>query len=249
MDNVNLKTKDNLIIKAVKLVNEDKYEEAFSTVQTILNDSTQSKQLNTNDWQFIGHICLTIGKFDLAKSSYQNANHREGLAFTLIMMKDIDSAKTILNQINSSPASLWCEFLAELFSGSKPVRKWPSFLEIRQFMEFTVYCLLTSGNNEFIQLLLTNIKKLSDINQDAEKLIGYAYFHFGMPDESIKLLKNSLKKYQFDGEIYYKLGQIYYLQNDFYEAFSMLNNAQLLLPDHYATQVLLEKVQSKIPGK
>ena len=243
-----LQAKDNLIIKAIKLVNEDKYEEAFSTIQSILNDSSQVKNLSTNDWQFIGHICLTIGKFDLAKNAYQNANHREGLAFTLIMMKDLKSAKSTLNQTGSSPASLWCEFLAELFSGSKPLKKWPSFLEIRQFMEFTVHCLLIYNNNECIQLLLANIKKLLDINQDAEKLIGYAYFHFGMPEQAIKLLKGSLKKYQFDGEVYYKLGQIYYLQNDLYEALSMLNNAQLLLPDHYATQVLLEKVKSKLPN-
>ncbi|MBI3590223.1 MAG: hypothetical protein HY094_02455 [Candidatus Melainabacteria bacterium] len=237
---------DNLIIKAIKLVNEDKYNEVSEIITAILSDKSCLDKLTANNWEDIAHICILTRRFDLSKTAYMNAKNFECASFALILLNKLDDAKSLLKDVNESPASLWCNFLIELFSRKKDI-KLPSFFMIRQFMEFTVYCLLLSNNNQFIQLLLDKLDKLLKINLDAEKLIGYAYLNFGMLDESINFLNRALKRDSLDGEIYFKLGQIYFLKKDFYQSLNMLNNAQLLLPGHYATKVLLEKVSSHLP--
>lgn len=237
---------DNLIIKALDFTNKGNYTQAESLIFSILNNNDYLKNLSIHNWQFIAHICLIIGKFEVAKAAYIKVNNFEGVAFTCILMNDLSLAKTYLNKVDKSPVSLWCNFLIELFNNENSRKNLPSFLAIRHFMELTVYCLLLSGNNKFVDLLIKDLNKLLQINADSEKLIGYAYFQFGKYDEAIKFLNNSLKRDHSDGEIYFKLGQIYFLKNDFVQALSMLNNAKVILPEHYATELLLKEVTSKL---
>lgn len=237
---------EKLVIEAVTLANNDKYEQADNVIQSVLSDKSHLDKLTAHNWQFIGHLCLLMGKFELSQNAYVKGNNFVSAVFVLILMNKLEEARVLLKKTPASSASFWCTFLIDLFSQNVIIKKYPSFFMIRHYMEFTVYNLLLSNNSLFIQLLLKNLNKLLSINLDAEKLIGYAYFHFGKFDEAIKFLMNSLKRDQYDGELYFNLGQIYYMKNNFYESLSMLTNAQLLLPDHYATKLLIKKVQSKL---
>ncbi|MBI3308234.1 MAG: hypothetical protein HYZ79_02545, partial [Candidatus Melainabacteria bacterium] len=78
------------------------------------------------------------------------------------------------------------------------------------------------------------------------KYIGYAYFHYGDLDKSLDLLINSAQRNQYDGEIYFVLGQLYYAKHEYWDALSMLENAALFLPEHYPTKMLKEKILQKI---
>lgn len=239
---------DELINQAINFVNADNYSSAKQTIQLILNNKGYTEKLTPNNWQFIAHVCLIIGEFELSYKGYINSENMPGAAFVLILMEKLEDAKKTLINVSDSPASIWCRFLIDIFSENKHLSQWPSFFAIRHFMELTIYCLLISNNYKFIQFLVKNTNKLVQINPDAEKLIGYAYFQYGKYDDAIKLLTNSIKRDQYDGEIYYKLGQIYCLKNEPYEALAVLNNAKLFLPDHYPTKVLLEKVEAMISG-
>ena len=237
---------NKLIIQATDLVNSDKYVQASHVLQSILSNEKYVKNLTSNNWQLIAHLYLLIGKFDLSKSAYLNAGNQEGVVFISILLNKLEEAKDLLSKTVSSPANQWCNFLIELFSEQKRIKSWPSFFMIRHFMEFTVFCLLLSQNTRFIQVLFKNLNRLLMINQDTEKLIGYAYSHFGKFDEAIKLLNNAASRDQFDGEIYYRLAKIYLLKNNPIDALSMLQNAELFLPEHYPTKVLTEKVRLKL---
>lgn len=237
---------DDLVFNALYLVNEDKYHEAQNIIESILNNKSYLDNLNTNQWQYIADISLAMGRFDISRLAYERANNNVGVAFTLIILGEIEQAALILADANGSPAINWCSFLVNLFSNKTKVTSYPSFLEIRHFLEFTVYYLLLAKKENFINLLLDKMMKLLDINLDAEKLIGFAYFHFGEVDKGIEFLNNAIKRNQFDGEIYFVLGQAYLTKNSLHEALAMLENAKLFLPHHYPTKDLLEKVKSKI---
>ena len=237
---------NNLFFKMLNLVNEDKYQEVQDILESILNNKSYLDKLTSDCWQFIGDISLAIGKFDLAGLAYDKANNKPGIAFVLILGGKLNEANNILISSNKSSAALWCNFLVDIFSEKWVVKQWPSFLVIRQFLEFTVYYLLLAKRTDFINLLLKKLNKLLDINIDSEKLIGYAYFHFGEIDQSIEFLKNAIKRNRFDGEIYFVLGQIYLLKNTLYEALAMLENAKLFLPHHLPTEELLEKIRIKV---
>lgn len=231
---------DDLIFKAITLINNDKNLEAFELVNAIL----ARNDLKASNYQSLGDICLTLGNFEASNLCFSKAGNSTGVAFSLIMLDKLSEANEVLASLPKTPPSTWSKFLVDVFS-EKGVREWPSFLEIRHFMELTVYSMLMAKRHYYIALLLKRLNKLLDINMDSEKLIGYAYFHYGLLDDSIKFLKSSLRKNRVDGEIYFILGQIYLQQNNINESISMLENAKLFLPDHLPTKELLEKVKLK----
>lgn len=230
---------DDLIFKAVNLVNSDKNLEALELVNAI----SIMDGLKASNYQSLGDICLTLGDFNKSNFCFSKAGNLTGVAFSLIMLDKLEEANKVLANLPKTPPSTWCKFLVDVFS-EKGVREWPSFLEIRHFMELTVYSMLLAKRHYYIALLLKRLNKLLDINLDSEKLIGYAYFHYGLLDDSIKFLKSSLRKNRTDGEIYFVLGQIYFQQNNINESISMLENAKLFLPEHLPTKELLEKVKT-----
>ena len=236
-----LNSTDKEICKAFKFINEDKFNEAEEIIENLLKDSQTLKSVQ---FQNIADICLTLGKFELAGNTYIKANNFSGVAFSFIFQKEIEKAKEILINTPDSPAKFWCMFLTELFSPNKNIKTWPSFLEIRHFMELTVYLLLKSKNQDYITLLIKNLKRLLDINLDSEKFIGYAYFHFGDLNGALSFLNNSIKRNSRDGEIYFVLGKLYLQKGSTHDALTMLENAHLLLPDHAPTKELLEKTKS-----
>ncbi|MDO8610836.1 MAG: hypothetical protein Q7R95_09920, partial [bacterium] len=126
------------------------------------------------------------------------------------------------------------------------IKNWPTFLQIRQFLEFTAYHLLIAKNHEYFKSFILNLDELMKINMDSEKIIAGAYFHAGEIDEAIYYFISAARKNEFDGEIYFNLAQIYLLKNDLPEALSMLTNASLLLPEHYPTEALLEKTRAML---
>ena len=240
---------DNLIFDAIKCLNSGEINKVSDFVENILNNTNYFEAISKDNWQLFAHILLVSGKLKEAKEVYTKASNIEGIIFASILMRDLASAELYLNKLSLSPASIWCRFLFELFSVENKVKTWTKYFVIRQFMEFTVYCLLLYKNNDYVQLLIKNLNKLSKINSDSEKLIGYAHFQFGLLDEAILFLSKALKRDKFDGEIYYKLGQIYVAKNQLKEALAALENAKLFLPDHYATKALIEKINSSLKNK
>ncbi len=235
---------DKKISKAFNFINEDKFNKAEQIIEDLLNASKLKENLKTRHFQNIADICLTLGKFDLARDIYVKADNPSGAAFALIILKEIQEAKKILLSSPDSAAKFWCEFLIELFSGNKDIHESPSFFTIRNFLELTVYSLLRAGNQDYIKLLIEHLNKLLDINQDSEKFIGYAYFHFGDLDRAVSFLNSAIKRNSYDGEIYFTLGQLYLQKGSVYGALAMLENAHLLLPDHAPTKELLDKTKS-----
>ena len=239
---------NKLVFKALILVNSDNNSEAEELVLSILNNNSQIEKLNCDHWQYIGDICITIARFDLALKAYLKANNLIAVAFTHLMLNNLEQARDILKNSSESVAYLWCRFLLELFTTKGNVIHWPGLLSIRQFLEITAYYLLLADNNEGIQLLLGKLNKLIEINSESEKYIGYAYYHLGKYEEAIKLLNSTIKINQFDGEPYLFLGKIYEKQGKNVEALNMYVNAKILLPSHYPVEELVNKIKAQIFG-
>ena len=241
-----LETINKEISKAFKFINEDNFKEAEQTIEDLLKNEEIKENLKINHFQNIADIHLILGKFESARNIYIKANNLAGIAFSFILLKEIQKAKEVLVNTPDSPAKFWCEFLAELFGEKNNVQKYPSFFEIRHFLELTVYLLLRSKNHHYINLIIKNLNKLLEINLDSEKFIGYAYFHFGDLENAVSLLNNAIKKNQYDGEIYFVLGKLYLQKGSVHDALAMLGNAQLFLPDHAPTKELLERAKSML---
>ena len=233
---------DILISNSIKCLDQEQYNEASNIVLSILNDKNLKEKLNTNQWQDIADIELMCGNFNFAKSAYEKANNLPGIAFTLILLGNLIEAKNTLFKSDTSPASNWGNFLIDLFSGIQ-IKKWPSLLLIRHFLEFTIYHLLLAKRFDYIEQITKNLRKLTQINLHSEKFIGLAYFHYGDLEKALKHFTNSQHHDNYDGELYFFFAQLYLKLNKPNDALSMLEIAYSLIPDHYPTKVLLEKVK------
>ena len=149
---------DIFISKAFSLVNEDKNKEAFEIVNAISSDKYVNN-LNKDHFQAIGDIYLSLGQFELAKDFYLKAENPEAASLALIVLDNLDEASKLLLKCPKSPPSTWCNFLIDVFN-EKAIKQWPSFLEIRHFMELTVYSLLLGKRHYFISLLLKRLNRL-----------------------------------------------------------------------------------------
>ncbi len=239
----NLSELDSKVFKALKLISDDNYIEAEEILTQILKNKDSDSHLTSFQYECIANMLLLYGKFQAALEAYKNAKNFAGASFTLILLNEPEEAELILRDVNKSPAFYWCQFLIDLFVNGYIKKHYPSFFQIRHFLEMTVYHLLLAHRVEVVELLISNLDELLKINLDAEKLIGFAFYSYGNLDRAIHLLKNSLQRDQYDGEIYFKLGQIYLSKNDLHDAMSMFSSAQLLLPGHYPTKMLLEKIK------
>lgn len=237
---------DEQIFKAVKFINEDKSNEAEETIESLLKNPETEKLLKTKHFQNIADVYLILGKFELARNTYLKADNPAGTAFSSLFLKEIQKAKELLSNTPDSPAKFWCLFLIDIFTENKNIQRYPGFFEIRHFLEITIYLLLKSKNQYYIDLILKSLKKLLDKNLDSEKYIGLAYFHFGDLDNAITFLNNSIKRNVYDGEIYLILGKLYLEKRSVHEAVCMLENAVLCLPEHIPSKELLEKAKSML---
>ena len=233
---------DELIIKALNYISLDDYQAALNIVQTILNDNEYLNKLTSKHWQIIAGIYLASGKFDLSKSSFGIAGNHIGISFLMIITDKLNDADYELSKAADSPPKRWCMFLFELFSGKK-ISNWPTFLEIRHFLEFTIYYLLRIKNQAFIDKLLLVLNKLLFANPDSEKYFAYAYCNVGEITKAVELLKNTLKRDKCDGEAYFKLGEIYLSLNQKKQALEMLEKAQMFFPNHLVLNELVENLK------
>ncbi|MBI3308645.1 MAG: hypothetical protein HYZ79_04665, partial [Candidatus Melainabacteria bacterium] len=165
-----------LLMTPLKYLNDDKYVEVFDLVTHILQEKANLTSFTDNEWQVIGDIYLTIGKFSEAANAYLLAQNICGEALALILDGKISEAKLKLKDETPSPARSWCYFLSEVLLNSLFITHWPSHLQIRHFMENTVYYLLVAKKDVYINKIFGKLDKLLQINQDSEKYIGYADF-------------------------------------------------------------------------
>ncbi len=238
-------TVDILISNAMKCTNLKQYTQAETIINSILTNHDCLFKLDSGHWQSIANVLLILGKFELAQNAYVKANNLPGVVFVLILKGNLDEATNTLLKALPSPAASWCRFLIELFSGVR-VTKWPSFLLIRHFLEFTVYHLLLAKQEKYINILLNNLNRLLRDNLHCEKLIGLAYFHYGDLDGALTHFHKSLQHDQQDGELYFFLGQLYLERKQIFEAVAALENAHLLSPDHTPTAELLEQTKLQL---
>ena len=229
------------IFVALKHLDRGEEIKAKEVVTKILQDKNDETNL-----QYIAYIYLILGQFSIARDTYLKAKSKDGEMLSSIFLQDLQRASKLIKNLEDSPSKSWGIYLLNIFQKDKKQSTNLTFLTVRNFLEMTIYLLLKSQNHYYLELLLKDLDNLTEINIDSEKYVGSAYYNFRDYKSAVQFLTNAAQKNPYDGEIFFILGKVYLALNLPFEALDMLQNARLLLGEHYPTKVLIEKAEGML---
>jgi len=164
-------------------------------------------------------------------------------AYFLILNEDLNSAEKIFAK-NDSPRGIWGISLTNILRGY--VSKYPTFFQIRNFMEIDVDFLLKNNKISYVEQFLGSLEFLSTINQETYKFIARVMYENRLLTAALKYMEKSKQIYYQDPELHYMLAK-YYLSGRCYEdAEFYINECLKLLPEYYPALILKEKIEEMI---
>lgn len=135
----------------------------------------------------------------------------------------------------------WGKFLSLLVI--KKIETYPSYFELRNFLEIDFNLLLENARGEYIENILSYTAWLSSINPEVNKYIGRVFIKNGYDKFGIFYLEEAKRVFFNDPELHYLLAEYYYRLHDFNNAMYALNCCLEILPEYYPALTLKKKIK------
>ena len=155
-------------------------------------------------------------------------------AYLAILHNDLASAKDIFSKIDS-PRSSWGLFLVENLSGY--VQKFPTYFEIRNFLEIDLDFLLKNNKIDYVQLILGMADLLAKINQETYKYIARVMYENQFYKTAKEYLEKSKDVLYNDPELHFMLAKYHYKNNKYSSALLNIKECLRILPDYYPAKI------------
>ncbi len=137
----------------------------------------------------------------------------------------------------------WCITLYGLITNQ--VRSLPTFLQIRNHLEADIFHLIHANQMGMVNNMLQHVDFLAHTNLEAYKFVGRALLHAGQLDRCVEYLLRGQKTLPNDPEVYFHLGQYYFLVRQFEEASLLLNQCLLITASYTPARDLLDKIHAE----
>ena len=123
------------------------------------------------------------------------------------------------------------------------VKQYPTFLQIRHYIEADIVNLHESGQLSYLNQLLRYSQWLAQINPEVYKLIGRSFLGLGELKRAEAYLLKGQQTYPQDAEIYFHLGQYYHAAEQPKVARLMLNQCLMINAHYNPARLLREQLQ------
>lgn len=164
-------------------------------------------------------------------------------AYLAILSDDLNSAERIFRALNS-PRACWGSILVSILKGYLEI--FPTFFQIRNFLEIDLDFLIKNNKISYIEQLLGATEILSEINQETYKFIARVMYENKFYSSALKYLEKSKKIHYKDPELHFMFARYFLRVNDYVEALFYINECLSILPDYFPAQVLKLKIEEKL---
>jgi tetratricopeptide (TPR) repeat protein len=164
-------------------------------------------------------------------------------AYLAILHEDLVSAKNIFLKIDS-PRSSWGVFLIENLSGY--VQKFPTYFEIRNFLEIDLDFLLKNKKTDYVQLILGIADLLAKINQETYKYIARVMYENQFYKTAKEYLEKSKDILYNDPELHFILAKYHYKNNEYSSALLNIKECLKILPDYYPAKIFQAEIIKRL---
>lgn len=166
-------------------------------------------------------------------------------AYCELLFDNINKAKILFDAIKDYDIRAhWASFMISMINSD--IREYPSYFEIRNFLEIDLNILLHYFKGDYVQSIIGYSDFLFTINPEVHKFIGRVFYNNDYPEQCMFFLEKAKSYFYHDPELHYLLAYIYYKNGDYKRAEKALNECVYILPGYFPAVNLMEKLKFKI---
>lgn len=173
---------------------------------------------------------LGKGEGEKVKEFFRKEDYPLEYAYSLFLTGNLDYAQVILRDIESTRAD-WLLKLISAINGC--LTEYPTYFQIRNFLEIDVSMMLLSGQNENVQKIINISNIFQGINSETYKCLGRVLLKHNYLNSSKAFLDKSLDDYYNDVELHYLFVEYYLQINDLKNAKESVEKCLKINPKYY----------------
>ncbi len=170
-------------------------------------------------------------------SEFKSRSIEQG--YCAILSNDLLSAQAIFESLDS-PRAKWGKAFVDILSGY--IETFPTYFQIRNFLEIDLDFLIKNEKNEYIEQFLGSIDFLSDINQEVYKYVARVMFENKFYKASREYLEKSKNIFYNDPELHFMYAKYYIKTREYEKADFHLDECLNVLPDYFPAKVLQREI-------
>ena len=153
-------------------------------------------------------------------------------AYYELLSDNINKAKILFDAIKDYDIRAhWASFMISMINSD--IREYPSYFEIRNFLEIDLNILLHYFKGDYVQSIIGYSDFLFTINTEVHKFIGRVFYNNDYPEQCMFFLDKAKNYFYHDPELHYLLAYIYYKNGDYKRAEKALNECVYILPGYF----------------
>jgi tetratricopeptide (TPR) repeat protein len=164
-------------------------------------------------------------------------------AYLNIINDDLKTAQAIFESIDS-PRALWGKSFTDILIGY--LERFPTYFEIRNFLEIDLDFLLKNEKLEYVQQLLGATELLADINQEVYKYIGRVMYENKHYNTAREYLEKSKKHFYNDPELHFLFAKYFFNSYQYDDALFYVNECLRILPDYFPAKTLKKEIEMQL---
>jgi len=173
---------------------------------------------------------------------FKENNYPLEYGYALVLSGDLENAYKVFSSIDSHRAD-WMLKLIPIMQ--KSFSLYPTYFQIRNFLEIDLSMLFKTNQIEYINNILLASEMFQSVNNESFKCIGRALLKNGFPNEAKVFFDKSMENYYRDVELHYLFVEYYLYINDIENAKKSVENCLKLNPDYYPAKRMKEILQPK----
>ena len=160
-------------------------------------------------------------------------------AYIAILNKELLKAKEIFESIDNPRAS-WGVALTNILLGY--ISKYPTYFEIRNFLEIDLDFLIKNELIEYVELVLGALEILSSYNQEVYKYVARVMYENKFYKACREYLDKSKSIFFNDPELHFIYAKYYIKIREYELAENHLEECLKILPDYYPAKILVKEI-------
>lgn len=160
-------------------------------------------------------------------------------AYLALLNNDLNTAQAIFESIDS-PRARWGRAFISILLGY--IETYPTYFEIRNFLEIDLDLLLKNEKIDYVELLLGSLEILSNINQETYKYVARVMFENRLYKASREYLEKSKNIFYNDPELHFLYAKYYIKTREYDKADFHLDECLKILPDYFPAKTLQKEI-------